>query len=173
MEQLIAKVEAQKAAVLADLRQWAPERLRFKPRAEAWCALDVLDHLTKMEAQTALPLKRHLRRRQPVPARAEAGLAAVNFVLRLPFRIKVPAGGRAVLPGKPSNLPACTRNWDQARARLLDPLRDLCEDQLGYGVLQHPVCGGMNAPGLLSFIFNHLRHHRPKLERLRRRARAV
>jgi len=49
IRQFYEKLEMQKKTLLFEVALWSPAQVHFRPKPCAWSALDVLDHLVKVE----------------------------------------------------------------------------------------------------------------------------
>jgi hypothetical protein len=167
LERRFSHLERQKQALLEDLATWPAARLSFRPAPSAWSALEVLDHLCRVERGWTLAVRRNLADGPQVTVRDRVGALVVNAVMRSPRRVKVPAAATAVLPAGAHDLPALASRWADGRLQMHALLDGLVPGQCRKGVFKHPVAGWMPIPTALTFLSAHLRHHGYQLDRLR------
>lgn len=60
MQRRLDKLERQKHEVLSEASKLSSTDLRFRPDPRAWTALDVLDHLVKVEEASLQSVRKHL-----------------------------------------------------------------------------------------------------------------
>ena len=161
------KLEQQKRTMLLDAAKLTSVRQHYRPTANAWSTLDVLDHLMKVEAGFLHAVREHLCEAVRVRFSDRIGGLLVNAVMLSPLRVKVPAKAAIVLPEASPDLPRINAGWACAREEMAGLLASLEPDQLTIGLFQHPVAGWMTIQTGLVFLSAHLRHHRYQLRRLR------
>ncbi len=167
MQKLIATMDGRKAAMLQDAAAWGPEALLFRPAPTTWCALDVIDHLSKVESEIALSVQANAATPRAVPPRDKVMAIVVYSAMYAPTRIKAPAGAATTLPRTPASLEEASGTWSAARQLVTETITALEEKQVRGGVFQHPVSGWMSAAGTLRFLDAHLAHHAFQWKRLR------
>lgn len=166
-----AVLEAQRAALLADLDGWPTAALAHRPAPDAWTAPEVLDHLVRSERGILAEVRRNLAAPHPRGLRDRLGCAFIDRVFRTDRRVRAPAAVAArVAPAAGADLAAVRAEWDAARAELggfLAGVPDLRPAQQRDGVFRHPVAGWMGVPDVLRFFRVHVHHHAFQLARLR------
>ena len=173
LQQWFERLERQKRVVLSDLSRWSESAIRYRPEPAAWAALDVVDHLVKVEKASLEGINNQLPNGVPVTLKNRIGGLLVISVMKSPMRIKVPASVSMVLPQSPTDQAEIARHWDEVRAEMGDLLRSLQPSQLRCGVFQHPVSGWMTMPQAMAFLSAHLRHHGYQLRRLKNATRGL
>ncbi len=168
----LRKLETQKCDVLSEVARLSSTQLRFRPQPGDWSALDVLDHLVKVEESLLRTVRRHLPDGVAISARDRVGALLITSVMLSPMRVKVPASASMVLPAATMDLPAIVASWSSVRDQMANLLESLQPAQFRMGVFQHPVSGWMTMTDTLRFISAHLQHHRYQLNRLKLAARA-
>lgn len=164
-------LEQQKAELLSGVAEWSQDELAYRPAPAAWTAVEVLDHLVRVEREILSATQRglaHPRRRR---VRDRVGVAFIDWLFRTDWRVRVPGSVPEVLPAPDADLATVRRAWDDARRDLDRFLVPLTGDQLRVGVFQHPVAGWMSVPQVLRFFWVHSHHHGFQLARLRAAAR--
>lgn len=159
-------MERQRAALLSRVEAMNPAQLRFRPAPDAWCPLDVVEHLIKVEEATlrraaARPRTRSLAH----AARATAVLAFMTMASRGGARLKVPT--RVVMPEGGFEFNALTARWDAVRGTLRAMLEGLAEGEISRPLLRHPRAGWLSTPQSLAFMELHIAHHERQIERIR------
>jgi hypothetical protein len=161
------KLEWQKGKLLAELTQWPASRLCFRPNPEGWSALEVLDHLIKVEKGILDAVREQLAGGSPITFTNRAGAWLVISVMHSPLRVRVPDKVRFVLPQTENDLAELAANWCEIRQQLGNLLKSLPPSHLRCGLFQHPVSGWMNIGSTLAFLSAHLHHHGYQLKRLK------
>ncbi len=173
LQRSFERLESQKAAFLAETSLWSAERLHFRPAHSSWSALDVIDHLVKVEQALVRAVRSSLPHGHPQQVKERVGALLVFLVMRSPIRIKVPASAGSVLPEITADPILIVRQWDDLRIEMEDLVKGLLPAQLRCGLFRHPVSGWMTMSQALAFLSAHLRHHGYQLTRLERATRAL
>lgn len=173
LQQWFERLERQKRLVLSDLSRWSESAIRYRPEPAAWSAMDVVDHLVKVEKASLEGIHSQLPNEIPLTFKDRIGGLLVISVMKSPMRIKVPASVSMVLPESTPDQAAIARHWDEVRAEMGDLLRSLKPSQLRCGLFQHPVSGWMTMPQAMAFLSAHLRHHGYQLRRLKNSTRGL
>ena len=167
------KLEHQKESLLLELSVWSPEQLSFRPDSNSWSALDVVDHLHRVEKGILAAMRSNLPHGQAVALKDRLGALTVRLVMRSPWRVKVPAATPSMLPGPVTGLATLSERWSATRvhmAKLLDSITP-CNPRIGY--FRHPRSGWLNVLQTIKFLSVHLRHHFYQVQRLDRAARSL
>jgi hypothetical protein len=164
-EERLRGLEEQKMAMLRGVSAWPVELLGTPPGNGRWSALQVLDHVVRVEMGISAEVVRGLGDPQRIGIRDRAGFIFVEQVLRSRRKVKVPAAVPKVLPGEGLELQEITVRWDRTRVELarLACVADGCHG----GVFKHPVSGWMSFEQVLRFCSVHMAHHEFQLERIR------
>jgi hypothetical protein len=158
-----------KGHLMAQLESCSPERLCFRPSDEAWCALELLEHLMLSERAVLATMKQNLRGGKRVTLRDRFLSGRVLAITLLPTRLRVPRQASAILPsGKRKDLAALNQDWTDHRKSLADFLESLSDVQRTQGLFRHPFGGWTTAHGALLFVHVHFRHHGYQVARIRR-----
>lgn len=167
------KLERQKCEVLSVLARLSTPQLYFRPTPGAWCALEVLDHLIRVEESTLQTVREHLPNGISISLRDRAGGLFITSVMLSPMRVKVPPSASMVMPAATKDLSACAASWTEVREKMANLLGSLQPAQGRIGLFRHPVSGWMTMTDTLRFLSAHLQHHRYQLSRLKSAARAI
>jgi hypothetical protein len=163
---LFARLEHQKTEMLAGLECWPPDLLTRQPEAEAWCAVQVLDHLVRTETGITARARLGLADPHPVGVRDRMGVALLDRVFRSEHRVKVPAGATTVLPAVCPSLLSVLERWERGRRELQGVLAAPEVATVQDGVFRHPVAGWMTFEQVLQFFSVHMIHHGYQLRRI-------
>jgi hypothetical protein len=166
-------LERNKAFVLSRISNWRGQHLAFHPRPASWSALDVLDHLVRVEEAAMQAVLSNLPNPQTIPLRHRFSGIMVRAVMRSPIRVRVPDSEPAVLPGLGRDLQSIKNRWAEVRHEMTGLLAPLSPEQLRAGVVRHPVAGWMTILQGMDFLSAHLRHHVYQLDRLGKSVRAA
>lgn len=159
---LFERMSARRSKLIHRVSDWTEGQLQYRPPDEdnAWCTLQVLDHLCRSEAQFRRSCEHALTHPSVHVSFADRS-RALCFIwsLRLPIRLRLPAALEAVRPGEPNSLATLLERWNSEH----DPLRQFLKDRGSSisdgGVVKHPATGYMDLRTSLLFLSVHLRHH--------------
>lgn len=171
MPATLATLEHQKAALIAELAALPPAQRAYRPAPGQWSAVEVLDHLVRVEREILVAARRGVASPQRRGLRDRVGVALLDWLFRSDRRVRVPTSVPQVLPAAGADFATVCGEWGVARAELADFLAALSPQQLGGGIFRHPVAGWMNVGQVLRFFWVHTHHHRFQLDRLRAAAR--
>lgn len=167
-EKWLARLEAQKRAILAEVRDWPEELRTARPKNGEWIALEVLDHLVRTEAGICGVVMEMLAEPQPIGVKDRIGVAFVEQLFRSRRRVKVPKSVEdIILPGDGLELEEIAQRWDRARMELARVADCVEKARCRGGVFRHPVGGWMSFEQVLRFFSVHVVHHEYQLERIR------
>lgn len=168
IRQLYEKLERQKKTVLSEVALWSPAQVRFRPKPSAWSALDVLDHLVKVEVALIDAVRSELPDGNPMTFRDQVGALIILVVMLSPVRVKVPPAALTVLPEvMTDDASDIAAHWEQVRGDMGILLQSLQPNQLNRGLFRHPVSGWMTIRQAIAFLSAHLQHHEYQLNRLK------
>ncbi len=165
-QDLFAKLEREKQAMLSELTAWPMERISLRPGPTEWSALDVLDHLIKVEIAFLRSVREHLPNGHPITTRGRLQTILVISLMKSPLRVKVPAALKMVLPDREADPSGMAARWSLVRSDIGSLLQSLQPEQLRCGLFRHPVGGWMAIPNALAFLSAHLSHHRYQIRRI-------
>lgn len=163
----IERLERQKTKVLSDAIQFSEQRLRYRPNASTWSALDILDHVVKVENASFDVVRRNLPHGHPIGLKDRVGAFMVTTVMKTTIRVKVPAGANMVLPAEVADLSEISSRWNKTRDAMRALTEELADAQFRVGLFRHPVAGWMNISQTLGFLSAHLQHHVFQIHRLK------
>jgi DinB superfamily len=162
-----AELEAQRTETLAELVDWSPQRVSFRPAPGSWSAIEVLDHVVKTETGTIADLRTGLRNAHLLGTEDRPGVAALDRALRSEQFFQVPPGAEDIYPDKQTTLPQVAIRWERTRVELGRMVQELAPEDVRCGLFCHPFAGWMTFAEVLDHFSAHLCHHRFQLARLR------
>jgi len=160
-------LEDQKLAFLATLESLPPAHLAHTPALGVWSALQVLDHLVRVEVGTSVATRRGLRSPHHVSEQDRMAAQRLDDGLRSEARYTVPAGAESAHPAPNPEWNDLVDRWSKNRIKLAGFLETLTDDQIHLGCFDHPGSGWMTASMVLDFLHAHTLHHTYQLKRLR------
>jgi hypothetical protein len=164
---IFALLEAQRTETLAELSDWSPDRVSFRPAPGSWSAVEVLDHIVRAETGTIADVRIGLRNPHLLRAEDRPGIAALDRALRSEQTFVVPPGAKAIYPDTQTTLSQVAGRWEQTRGDLERLLHELEPSNARCGVFRHPFAGWMTLAEVLDHFSAHLYHHGFQLARLR------
>ena len=163
---LLAKIHDRRRELMAVADALSAEQLTFRPAPNAWSALDVIEHLVKVEEGIASRIRPRESRGLIETARAKAALVAMYVVFGFRGRVKVPV--QAVLPLGGATLSDLASRWEAAQAALEERLEGFGPGDWSRPMMRHPLLGQLTPAEGLGFIHRHMGHHSRQIERIRR-----
>jgi DinB superfamily len=164
--QLFAGIEVERFEVLFDLGNWPQPYLTFRPSAEAWCAVEVLDHIVKSESGMLKRVCEGLQQPHPLINEDRSRVASLERALRSDRKFPVPSGARSTYPNSQARFSEVIERWEEARIELRHVLNTVSSKNIHCGVFQHPFVGWMTFSDVLRNFSAHLYHHRLQLARI-------
>jgi len=152
--------------MVAEVGALAPEQLAFRPAAESWSVLDVVEHLVKVEEGIVSRIKKREPRTWGEAARAWLALELMSVYFVLGRRFKVPS--QAVQPQGGTTLTTLGTRWEAAQQALRRAIDGLGSADFARPMMRHPILGLLTPVETLSFIVRHIAHHRRQIARIRR-----
>ena len=163
---LLIRLDAQKQALIAEVDALTADQLLFRPVPGSWSALDVVEHLVKVEEAIVSRIRKRDRRTWREALRARGALALMSVYFALGRRFKVPT--QAILPLGGVTLSDLSSRWNGSQEALRRTLEGFTADDLARPLMRHPVLGLLTAAEALAFLRRHIAHHRRQIVRLRR-----
>ena len=163
---LLAKIHRRRSELMAMADALSAEQLTFRPAPEAWSALDVIEHLVKVEEAIAYHTKPRSPRTLLETAQTRGKLGIMRLLFAVGWRIRIPIQG--ILPLGGVTLTDLARRWETAQALLAERLEQFGPDDWTRPMMKHPIIGRLTPPESLRFIYWHEGHHRRQLGRIRR-----
>jgi hypothetical protein len=162
------KMEEGRTDFMKAIENWSEEQLRFKP-AEAWNAMQVMEHIIFSETGTLGYLKK--KTSSGFDGIETSGIEnqqngdALKKRLESSDQYKAPA----TLPAPTGNLTMeeMTKGWDEARIGLTEFLQSFPAEHFDKLVFRHPIAGPINVLHTLDFLGYHIGHHLHQIERIK------
>ncbi len=169
VEKQFNALEAQRKQLLEAVSQLSHEQQNFKPSPEAWSVLQVLNHLIYAETNSVKYLQKKVQGIANIPKsgiQAMFRLFVLNTSLRSPLKFRAP---KAALPPQEDvfifdNL---KDKWDANREEMRKILDGLDPSGANKLIFKHPVAGRFNIYQTMSFITEHIEHHKKQIERIK------
>lgn len=169
VEKHFNKIEEQRHRLLDEVLKLSHEQQNFKPSAKEWSIAQVLNHLIFSETNAVTYMQKKML---GVAAASDAGVLAsvrsflLRFFLRLPVKYKAP---KVALPVQEEvyiveNLKI---QWDAVRSDLKKILDQLDATSANKLIFRHPVSGRHNIFQAMTFLEEHIGHHKKQIERIK------
>jgi hypothetical protein len=154
---------------LREISNWTPSQLRFRGSPTSWCALEVLDHVIKVESSIFVEMQKHLPQRLRPPRGDAFRCSIVNVVISSPLKVRVPPGvASIVLPEMRCDQTQLNAAWKTAREEMRTWLGERGPELANFRAFIHPVGGWMCLSQAFNFLACHVRHHEYQLKRIRK-----
>ena len=159
-------LERQKAEILGRVKDWSADRLAYRAAAKEWSAVEVIDHLAKVEQGILAAVRRGVQTPQSVGVADRLRSFLIYLLFRTRAKVRVPRAAAEVLPDPRVELGGVVKQWEATRIDLLALLTEMDGGALHAGVFRHPVSGWMTVPQVLRFLSVHMHHHVFQLDRI-------
>lgn len=169
IESQFERLEAQRSKFTAQLEAWSSEQLRIRPWPDAWCALEVLDHVNRTESSIFVEMRRNAPDSLTVGVGGWLRSSLMNLLMRSNARFKIPSKARHILPGEIRELGDLTAEWDLRRHAMREFLDVAGREMARMRMIRHPVGGWMTLDKTFGFLRAHVRHHEFQLKRIQRK----
>ena len=156
--------------MLADVAGWPQAARDFRATPESWSALDLIDHLEKVESEMLAKVRAKMGSEARLGVLDRVRTAFLMRVFRSSRRVKIPASVQSVRPSGDRTLEAIAKAWREAGEQLAALVATDAAQASRGGVLRHPVGGWMSLESTVAFLEVHIPHHQHQLERIRQAA---
>jgi DinB superfamily len=163
---LLARVETHRREIIAEADRLTADQLTFRPAPNAWSALEVLEHLVKVEEAIAARVRPREPRGPLETVRAKAALCLMRVLFVARRRIRVPV--QTILPLGGVTLSDLAGRWEAAQAVLRERLETFGAEDWSRPMMRHPLIGRLIPAESLNFIHWHMGHHQRQIARIRR-----
>lgn len=139
-----------------------------KGNGNKWSVGQILIHIVTSEK---LALQYMRKKSLGVDSLKESGfvepvkLTILKISQRLPIKYKVPKNIREKTP-EPVSKEQLIQLWDQSRAEMKAFLESIEEKNVNKKIFKHPIAGMFNARQGVTFLREHLLHHKPQIARI-------
>jgi uncharacterized damage-inducible protein DinB len=163
---LLAKIDRRRRELMALADALSAEQLTFRPAPNSWSALDVIEHLVKVEEAIAYHAKPRSPRGRLETAQTRARLGITCLLFAVGYRSRVPI--QVILPLGGVTLTDLAGRWEAAQALLGERLEQFGPADWSRPMMRHAMIGRLTPPEALRFIYWHGGHHRRQIGRIRR-----
>jgi hypothetical protein len=163
---LLDRIDRERRGLLAEVDELDPKQLVFRPGKGSWSALEVVEHLVKVEEAILSRRKQREPRtwREAVRGRLSLELMSVAFHLGRRFKAPVPT----ILPQGGATLTDLRARWESAQQAMRRTVEGFGPPDFGRPMMRHPILGLLTPAETLTFILRHITHHRRQIARMRR-----
>lgn len=165
---LFDKLEAQRSQMEMPLRQLRGDQFNEHPFAGKWSVQELLGHIIASERLSV----EYLKKKTLAKATAkntwlwhDLKLVVLQISQRMPFKFKAPKTivQRTQVYRDPVALLA---DWALVRGELRQILEGFDEPDLMKKIFRHVYAGRLNIQHAVKFLYEHIAHHKPQLDRL-------
>lgn len=168
LERQLTDLEHRRQHFLGIIAQSTEAQRYHKPTPEAWCMVEVAQHLLLAEAQTLVFIQKYPPITPSLAQKIRAKLSYWGLVtfLKLPLKFRVPPRAN-ISPLTPRRYDEVLSEWNQVRQQLYAYADSYTEDKRDLFVFKHPLAGKLTFEQTLTFFKEHINHHVLQLERLK------
>jgi len=163
---LLDRIDRQRGALLAEVDELGPEQLVFRPSEGSWSALDVVEHLVRVEEAIVSRIKKREPRTWREAVRGRVSLELISIYFLLGRRFKAPA--QAILPQGGATLGDLGTRWAAAQEAMRRTVDGFGPEDFARPMMRHAILGLLTPMEALTFIHRHIAHHRRQIARIRR-----
>lgn len=162
---LVTDLKDRKSELINNLTSYSDDLLQFRPKADRWSILMILQHI--ILGEQGIRLSEAELRNNPVRQQLKPGnmLAVVIDMLEKDIPVDVP--DISVEPDGSMELDDLIALWDQERKMLCDLLEDITEKTVNDVMFSHPAAGPLDPIGTLKLAVAHFDTHRRQIDTLR------
>jgi len=142
------------------------EQLAFRPSQGDWSALDVVEHLVRVEEAIVSRIKKREPRTWRETARARLSLELISLYFLLGRRFKAPV--QTILPQGGVTLADLSTRWAAAQEAMRRTIDGFEPADFARPMMRHAILGLLTPMEALTFILRHIAHHRRQIARIRR-----
>lgn len=161
------KLELQRTILLDRVKDLPADKFNLSS-AGKWSIAQIVTHLLTSERLSIGYMK---KKSLGIEALKDSGLkqTLVSGILkisqRLPFRYKAP---NVIVESTPEALSVeeIITRWNKSRSDLKQFLESINEKHSRRLIFKHPVGGMLNAEQAMKFMYEHIHHHLPQINRL-------
>jgi uncharacterized damage-inducible protein DinB len=168
--QAFSELEKQREEILQSVKQLSHEAFNRAPEPGKWSIAQILTHILTSEKLSLGYMKKKV---QAIDQLKDSGLVeSIRLWLlivsqRIPVKYKAP---KVVVENTPEtlSLTQLTEAWVNLRKDLAAFLSTIDDKHARRVIYKHPMAGRFDARQTLIFFREHIRHHRPQIERILR-----
>lgn len=163
------EIEASRKELFKDLEQYTEDQLNFKPSADEWSILEVMNHLMMAEGGSVLYVQKKLTNGladlPEIDAEADDRFQQLTDYMQGDNATPAPA---MVTPTFERTTFAATREgWDKIRRDTAEQLERFDESNLNKATYKHLLVGRMTIRQMLGFFRLHFNRHLKQIERIK------
>lgn len=152
-----------------EISAFTNNQVAFRPGANQWCALQIVDHLIEIEKIVLATSRQTLR-----SATSADRLSGVDYIrygiaqllLSTSRRFKTPDG--VPEPQVRKNLEGYLADWNKVRDRWKEYVTEIGPEKNKLLAFRHPTAGPMTLSMAINFLAAHIHHHLHQLHRLKK-----
>lgn len=156
----IDALEQKRLAMFDKLAGYDHVALNRKPSAEAWSAIQTVEHMMVVEmAAISYVKKKSLDKNAVKKTGVKEWFRSLmlDSYLRSPKKFPAPSSVVPVL--KQASLPEVQKQWNSARKDMRETIASMPEELLDHGWFKHPAVGMLNFKQMLTFMEAHYDRH--------------
>jgi len=168
LEEKFNFIEGLKKDIIKDYGQLTPNQLNFKPKANKWSMIQVVEHLMLAETTSLNYVNKKILDPSALEDKTAASqlktwLLKTSFTLPFKFKAKV----SFIKPTNDPDYKNVLLRWDIARNALRKLLDEQSNELLEKLIYKHPIAGRLNAHQMLIFFEYHIKHHLKQINRIK------
>jgi len=152
-----------------DLKAHSDQDLNWKPKADKWSVLQVMQHLMKSEDSSVKYVQKKLSFN---PQLKNAGILGalrgtmINLYLKSPIKVKAPAVVSEATFPEEAAFWDLVKQWQSQRVEMRNYLGTLPDSLFKKAIFKHPLGGRISLGAMLNFHINHFRRHRNQIDKV-------
>lgn len=168
LENKIEIIEGLKNDIINNFDLLTPNQLSFKPSANKWSLVQVIEHLMLAETSSLNYVnKKILDPTTLLDKTFTSKFRALLLKIFFALPIKVKRRPKVVSPTDSPDYQNVLLRWNIARNALRQFIDEQSEEILGKLIYKHPFAGRLNAYQMLCFFEDHIKHHQKQMNRIK------
>jgi len=162
----IKQWEEAREEFLDTFHQLADDQKSVKPSPEKWSAVQIVEHLSKVDGFALRAVKKAATRSNlSKPGIINELLTRFACAyLRSPLKLKVPTD--KIAPSNSANVDEVLSEWQSILQELRSEALNLPPEKQDAAMFKHPLIGMINLDQTFRFLTEHLRNHHRQLQKL-------
>jgi len=160
-------LDIQRENMLLRFEKMSEQQLRFRPEESAWNMLQVLRHIVVAELLSVRSIRKKVARPETLSEkdyRTTFRSLLLSIALRLPFKFKAP--DIAMITDPAPDFEESTQKWNASREEFRKLIEQAEPELLTKAIYKHPRAGYLTFDQTITFMQNHVNHHRQQIERI-------
>lgn len=158
--------ESKRMFFLDRMNKMTAEQLSFKPHADHWNMLDIVQHLMLSERAFLLQVTEKTFKPRKPRFHPLIGSFILWLIFKVGIHVKVPV--KSALPKDSMSLHDSTALWQEKRTGLKEFFETLDRTSARQKLFFHPIRGGISSITLVEFLTVHFDHHMKQVKRIQR-----